>query len=83
MELFTYQIDPHENPASKNPLSDIDRAVGELRPIVSIFDGFWFFSRLSCLNRPADVEKKNTYGSAGSNSSSTDWMISSWSITFG
>lgn len=34
---MTYQIDPHENAASKYPLSHRDKAVGELRPMVSIF----------------------------------------------
>ena len=54
---FTYHIEPHENAANKNPRSDIDRAVGEFKPKVSIFTGSEFFSFLSTLKRPAsDVE---------------------------
>ena len=35
----TYHIDPHENAAKRNPLSDIEIAVGEFKPIVSILTG--------------------------------------------
>jgi len=30
-------MDPHENAASRYPLSHIDRAVGEFKPMVSIY----------------------------------------------
>jgi hypothetical protein len=51
-------MDPQEYAVRRYPLSDIERAVGELRPIVSIFTGFWNFSFLSTLNRPSVVAKK-------------------------
>ena len=39
-KIKTYHIEPHENAANRNPLSDIDIAVGEFKPIVSISTGF-------------------------------------------
>lgn len=64
----TYVIEPQEYAARRRPLSDIDMAVGEFRPIVSIFTGVWSTCVLSILNSPSEVEKKKIYGSAGSNS---------------
>ena len=67
-------MDPQENAASKYPLSQSDKAVGELRPIVSIFWGSVRTSSfLWILNSPKLVEKKYNYGSTGSNSISTNW----------
>lgn len=48
----TYQIDPHEYAASKYPLSHIDNAVGEFKPIASIFAGLGLLSLLSSLKSP-------------------------------
>ena len=73
----TYLIEPHEYAHSKYPLSDIDIAVGLLRPSVSISIGIWSVILLSILNKPLDVEKKKTYGSVGSNSISMLWVRSS------
>ena len=67
-KAFTYHIDPQENAASKNPLSDIESAVGELSPTVSIFIGPPLPSYLLILNSPSDVEKKKVWAPSGSNS---------------
>lgn len=65
-------MDPQENAASRYPLSQSDSAVGEFRPIVSIFCGSVRTSSfLWILNRPKLVEKKYSCGSTGSNSIST------------
>ena len=57
--------------ANKRPLSDIERAVGAFRPIVSNFTGSAFLSFLSTLNKPvSELEKKKVNESVGSNSSS-------------
>ena len=56
---ITYQMDPQEYAASRNPLSDMDIAVGEFSPIVSILTGFYDLSFLSNLNSPSVVAKKN------------------------
>ena len=59
---FTYAIEPHANAASKKPWSDIERAVGDARPYVSILVGNEFYSFFSTLNKPvSEVEKKNVY----------------------
>lgn len=85
-KTFTYVIEPHEYAAKRYPLSDIESAVGELRPKVSNLTGFEIAYRLSILNSPSDVLKKNTYGSEGSNSISMPYVrspIEYSSITFG
>ena len=64
----TYHMDPQEYAASRNPLSDMDIAVGEFSPIVSILTGFCDFSFLSTLNSPSVDAKKKIYESSGSNS---------------
>ena len=64
----TYHMDPQEYAASRYPLSDMDIAVGEFSPIVSILTGFYDFSFLSTLNSPSVDAKKNICESSGSNS---------------
>jgi len=69
-------IEPQENAARRRPLSDIERAVGAVRPTVSNLTGSLFLSFLSTLNKPVfDVEKKNVKESVGSNSSSIVYTI--------
>ena len=68
IEESTYVIEPHEQAAKRYPLSDIESAVGEFNPSVSNLTGLEIAYLLSILKSPSEVEKKNTCGSAGSNS---------------
>ena len=61
-------MDTQEYAVRRYPLSDIESAVGEFRPTVSILTGFCDFSFLSTLKRPSVVAKKKIWASSGSNS---------------